>query len=150
MTAVERTSELAFDDAALQRRLGAPTRELGDHRGTLRVWVPPGRGIVVSQASGHGGAAFITPFLDLLDAAVAEGAREIWDDWARITSYESEARVEILHWTRARPDLAPNIHVLVGSKLVAMGVSVANLALGNVFHTTSDRAEFERAVLARL
>jgi hypothetical protein len=139
-----------FDDEALRRRLGEPLRTLGNERGTLRVWVPRGRGLVVSQAAGHGGAIFVASFLEAVEAAVAAGAHEIWDDWARIQSYDSDARVEILHWTKAHPAIAPHIHVLVGSKLIAMGVTVANLALGNVFHVTSDRRAFEAAVLARL
>lgn len=134
----------------LHRRLGEPTKVLGNARGELLIWAMPERGLIVTIGRGHGAAEFAEPFLVAANAAIAQGAREIWDDWAEIGSYDPATRVRITDWTRARPEIAKNIHVLVGSKLIAMGVSLANLALGNLFEVTSDRARFERSVLAKL
>jgi hypothetical protein len=114
------------------------------------VWARPERGIVVTSAVGHGAAEFVDPLLAIFDEAVARGAREIWDDWARVASYDSEVRVRLTAWTRANYWIAKGVHVLVGSKLIAMGVTVSNLALGGPLHVTTDRAAFERDVLSRL
>ena len=139
-----------FRSSILQRRLGPPTAVFADARGQLIAWAVPNRGLFVSVGSGHGSAAFVKPFLAAANTAIAAGAREIWDDWARITSYDSEARVQFTQWAKARPTIAPNVRLLVGSRLIAMGVAIANLGLGNTFHVTADRAKFEGAILARL
>jgi hypothetical protein len=142
--------EEGFVSIALRQRLGEPTRTLANARGTMRIWARPERRLVVTSAHGHGAVEFVAPFLEVLDDAVAKGATSIWDDWARVTSYDSETRVRIMAWTRAHDWIARDIHVLVGSKLIAMGLAVSNLALGGALQVTTDRAAFEREIFARL
>ena len=144
------SADARFRSATLQRKLGAPTTVLANARGQLLAWAVPARGLFVSVGSGHGCAEFTRPFLAAANSAIAAGAHEIWDDWARIRSYDSAARLQFTEWVRANQAVASGVHLLVGSSLIAMGATVANLALGNVFHVTADRAQFEGAILARL
>lgn len=64
-----------------------------------------------------------------------------------MTGYDSDARQALTAWTdRQRPHLR-GIHILVHSKIVAMGIAVANLATGGITVTYASRTEFE-SVLA--
>jgi hypothetical protein len=139
-----------FLDPALRRRLGAPAVILGGARGELRVWGPSARRVLVTEGWGHAAAELAGPFLAELDAAVARGAVQIWNDWASIRSYDTLVRTSITGWTRDHPAVGGGVHVLVDSKVVAMGVGLANMALGHSLHVTVDRAGFERDLLARL
>ncbi len=139
-----------FHDATLRQRLGTPTKVISNARGEIVLWVVPRRGIVVTVARGHGSTEFAAPLIETIDSAVSQGVREFWDDWADVTSYDSPLRVQLTEWTKARPSIAAGLHILVGSKLIAMGVNLSNLALGNTFEVTSDRAQFERGRRARL
>jgi hypothetical protein len=63
-------------------------------------------------------------------------------EWLEMTNYESRCRVELTNWVlshRAQSRLS----IAVRSKLVAMGVSVANLVLGNLIKIREDQAELE-------
>ena len=136
--------------SALRSRLGTPKHTFSAARGELLVWVPAPGHVVVNAGWGHGGMELVGPLLAAFDAAIAEGATEIWGDWRGFTSYDSQTRVLMTKWTRARPAIIGDIHVLVASRLMAMGVTVANLALGNAFEVTSDAVAFERKLLAKL
>jgi len=146
----QRGEPIEWKDPGLRGKLGAPMRRIVSARGEMWIWWRPGMRAFVTAATGHGTAELGTPFLAELEKASALGACEVWDDWSRITSYEAALRVQITDWTRARPELAKNCHILVGSKLIAMGLSVANMLLGGVMDVRSDRAAFERALTAVL
>jgi hypothetical protein len=76
------------------------------------------------------------------------GSLHAFHDWEHITGYESKARVRLTKWgTDIRSDIQ-RVHVLVGSKLVKMGVSVASIVLGNMIIAYDDRAKFEAAFRA--
>lgn len=60
-------------------------------------------------------------------------------NWREMTGYESSCRGQLTQWAmRHKHDT--KLHLVFGSPLVAMGVTVANLALGNVLnvHLTLD------------
>lgn len=63
-------------------------------------------------------------------------------DWAETTGYDSEVRSMFTQFV-ATNRLRLKLHVLVGSKIVSMGVSVANLALGGILIGYTNRTAFE-------
>ncbi|HEX5660378.1 MAG TPA: hypothetical protein VFX59_24450 [Polyangiales bacterium] len=66
-------------------------------------------------------------------------------DWLMMTGYETSCRTELTAWVlRNKPKSA--LHIGVTLPLVAMGVTVANLALGNLIHVHRDKRGLERAM----
>jgi hypothetical protein len=56
---------------------------------------------------------------------------------------ESGFRVDLTEWVKKHPGAVAEIHVLTQSKIVAMAVSVANLALSGLLKGYSKRTEFD-------
>lgn len=68
-------------------------------------------------------------------------------NWFAMDNYDSSCRIELTTWTlRHLADAV--VHIGTGSKMVAMGVSVANLALGNLITVHSDIDALEAALAA--
>lgn len=122
-------------------------REQRSERPHLKLrWWAPVRGVLCTQVSGR---------IDLTGALCLENAFEqtlqasgtrlrVFHDWAQVTGYETEARIHYTDWSKPLMPQVLSIHILFESRLVAMGLSVANLVLGNKLHATSDRRHFEQ------
>jgi hypothetical protein len=129
-------------------RIDARTERWSDGRGTLEITtVRPG--VVLQRFRGHA----LTPMADVIAERLEReltrsGSIVVFDDWEEATGYESEVRIRLTAWTQSRLDRIPETHILVRSRLLAMGISVANLAVGNKLRAYTSRAEFE-AALAR-
>jgi len=108
----------------------------------VAIWLPAPTLLVV-RLSGHGEAQFARPILEAFDKLEKSSAAHLFFDAEELDNYESSLRVELTG--RLFPERArlTSFHVLVRSKLVAMGVSVANLALGGIVNSTSDRKRFK-------
>jgi len=78
-------------------------------------------------------------------AAVGTKRLHIFCDWAEMTGYESDVRSAFTQWAATHRSKV-TFHLLVGSKLVAMGVSVANLALGGILVGYTNRTSFDAAL----
>ncbi|MEZ4297756.1 MAG: hypothetical protein R3B70_22555 [Polyangiaceae bacterium] len=92
---------------------------------------------------GHGefGNALVRRFEDIMRTGVKQFASLC--DWWDLKTYDSPFRVlhhEFIDRYKAKWD---HHHVLTRSKMVAMGVSVAKLALGARIKTYNTRAEFD-------
>jgi hypothetical protein len=111
-------------------------------RGGIGVWVPHASLLVVALR-GHGEAAFAAPIVDAYEQLAKGGPVHLFFDAEDLTNYDSPLRTELT--ARFFPDRArlASFEVLVRSRLVAMGVSVANLALGGVVKMSADRAHFK-------
>lgn len=99
--------------------------------------------ILVFKVVGHLDKVMGRRFLDIIEKAV-EAQRHVYGfvDWAEMTGYDSEVRSM---WTQFMASNRSRVsaHILVGSKLVSMGVSVANLALGGTLVGYTSRAMFD-------
>jgi hypothetical protein len=74
----------------------------------------------------------------------------IFFDAEAMSSYDSELRTGLTAaFLEERAKIA-ELHVLSASKLTAMGVSVANLALGGIITSHHERAPFARSLDTRL
>ena len=119
-------------------------------RGRLALWAfDPG--LLVFQIVDHGDRSFVAPIVAAFERRLRSGAPvEMFVDVELMTSYDTELRTDV---TRA---LAPErkrigcLHILVRSKLVSMGVSVANLALGGIMSIHTSPAAFQHALQSGL
>lgn len=115
-----------------------------------------GRGRVTIASLGPRTSHFVVEgALDdvLADAITAEGSRISRDgdgvalhDWSKLQSYTSSARTRLTEWMMQHRHGFAAVHILVSSNLVAMGVNVANLALGGFLHAGTDAAAFAAVV----
>lgn len=118
----------------------------GRDRGTTRIdWTR--RGAVRITVVGHGCADYSPPCMRRWDAALkqADQAAVLIDFWDMPT-YDSGMRVQMTDWGKKhRSDT--KYYVCTKSKLVLMGLSVANLALGGILNVHEKRPEFDAECL---
>lgn len=86
-----------------------------------------------------------------LDKLIKQSIRchTFWDLEA-MTTYDSAVRVECTRVLLDNPTQVASIVALARSKVVRMGVAVANLALGNKIRMFAERAPFENALRREL
>lgn len=106
----------------------------------------PKSDIVYYKVTGHLDKPIGDYMLRVIERIAAANRRvNIFCDWAEMTGYDSEVRASLTQWVATNRTRA-TMHLLVGSKLVAMGVSVANLALGGVLVGYTNRGSFDAAL----
>jgi hypothetical protein len=113
-------------------------------RGRVSVWqVAPG--VYASEVTGHLDVKMAQRIIDFAEPLYALGSVAGFHDWFEMTGYESRSRIALTQWVlghRAKSRL----FIGVRSKLVAMGVSVANLALGDLIEVHASLATLEEAL----
>lgn len=106
----------------------------------------PKADVMVLKVIGHLDRPMGLHVLDIASRAAATVKRlHIFCDWAEMSGYESDVRSAFTQWAATNRSKV-TFHLLVGSKLVAMGVSVANLALGGILVGYTNRASFDAAL----
>jgi hypothetical protein len=87
--------------------------------------------------------------IDRAESLYAKG-RDVYGfhNWLGMQNYETACRVELTEWV-FRHRSQSIFHIGVASRMVAMGVAVANLALGNLLHVHNSVSGLESA-LARI
>ncbi len=135
-----------FTQIALRQR----GRGWHSERGELGLWLLE-PGVVIVRLSGHGEAAF-SPLIERGILTSLESAPQFWlfFDLYALDSYDSALRVDLTAAIFKQRDRMADFHVLVRSKIVAMGVSVANLALGGRLTSHRERKPFTTALQAAL
>lgn len=109
-------------------------------RDAVRVEDGSGRIVVAAVVPGVQVATIWGHFTPTLSRAIVVHASEqltaapfltAFHNWTEMTGYETACREQLTRWAmRHRHD--SKLHLLLRSPIVAMGVTVANLALGNV------------------
>ena len=119
-------------------------------KGQLSLWTPQ-PGLLVVKMTGQGDKAFATPIVRGFERALEDAAQvRLFFDAELMATYDSELRTTLTAAFVEKRSHIDSIHVLVGSKLTAMGVSVANLALGGIITTHWRRPPFTSALNAVL
>jgi hypothetical protein len=98
--------------------------------------------IYVTEFSGHLQDAHVDLLIGYSKHLIA-GRRlliDVFHEWTGMTGYDSSCRQRITRWALDNKGAFGEVHVAVTSKLVAMGVQVANLVLGNITAYTSKNA----------
>jgi len=106
----------------------------------------PAYGVFFTRASGYADldcALHVMRAYDRL-ASYTLGDVDVFHDWEGVTGYESVVRQELVRWSQEQTK-SGEVHILVKSRIVAMGVSVANVALGGELKVYSDRQKFDKA-----
>ncbi|WP_437678377.1 hypothetical protein [Sorangium sp. So ce131] len=127
-------------------RLGARGDRWSTSRGILDVRTPASD-VVTRRFEGYATLDLIEPALRHLEALIASGVQPLlFNDFELGTGYDSDVRTRLTAWHQRHADDVKEIHILVRPGLVAMGVTVANLAMGGRFITYTDRSAFEWAL----
>jgi hypothetical protein len=108
-----------------------------------------------NTSAGAGGSCAFSGYLEKeivskithpIDKLIGQGARPvIFNDWWDLSGYDSDARLKLTDWIFWIRGKIVGSHILVRSKIVSMGVSIANLALGGMLTVYTDRQEFTLA-----
>jgi hypothetical protein len=109
----------------------------------------PAPGVVVSEASGHASLPIgekIVEFVSRVMLQHPDGAL-IFHDWRRVEGYDTEVRRLLVEAGKKDREHVRAINILVRSKVLAMGLSVAGLALGTLT-AYRDGLAFRRALEA--
>ena len=116
-------------------------------RGELCTWMPA-PGIHVVKMTGYLEKEVAPRFAADFDRAHPGPLKAIFFDGGAMTGYESGFRIGMTDWAKGVKNRTDTLHVWVQSKLVQMGVAVANLALGGVLRVHASRTAMETAVRA--
>jgi len=112
---------------------------------TVHLW-RPARGVFASRVRGMMKPDAALALEMMMRRVAAEDQRFVaFHDWEKMTDYETESRVRL---TRAVLDIRRSVeaaHLLVSSRIVALGVQAANLVVKILtVHTT--RSTFDAAL----
>jgi hypothetical protein len=115
------------------------------------VWAPA-PGMLVTRARGVGTLLAIRWYTARADRFLMRGDKlvSVFHHWAEITSFEPEARSYLRGWATERASSLGEAHYLVSSRLLAMAISAAALALGRALSAHTDPKRFERLLDERI
>lgn len=124
-------------------RFAAPreARTLIADGGQIAVW-PIAQGLYGSAVTGRLTLPMAELIIEVGEPHYTGGMVHGFHDWLEMTSYESRCRVELTNWVMSHRAQS-RLSIAVRSKLVAMGVSVANLVLGNLIKIRESASELE-------
>jgi hypothetical protein len=105
------------------------------------VWVPS-PSILVAAVAGFGEAEFVAPIMMPFKSLPKTSPVHVFFDVESMTSYDSALRSGLTEGLRADRAGIAAVYVLVHTRIVAMGVSVASLALGGLLTSLTDRDAF--------
>ena len=121
-------------------------QKLETDRGKLSIWLPA-PGIVAHCFVGHFDVEFASAVIAVHDKVFSRpGPIVFFNDWEGMSAYDSDARVLATEWVHTHRQRIVGVHVLVQSRLVGMGVSVASLMLGGILTSYTDREAWEVAL----
>lgn len=109
----------------------------------------PARGVAVLRIEGHMVRSDAVSFFGALDRIIGkQHGIDMFDDFELFTRYDPGVREVYAEWNVERGPQIGISHVLVRSKIVAMGLSVVNIAQRRRMDTYANRARFEAALSA--
>jgi len=112
----------------------------------IGVWSPAPT-LLLLNVIGHGQGEFAATINQEFDRlAVGDTRVHVFIDLERMPSYDSPLRTRCTEHFGGRLDAFASFHIYVPSRIVAMGVAVANLALRGVITVHASRPPFTRAL----
>lgn len=132
------------------RRIGQGGTAFASSRGRICVWSIAPK-LLVGKVTGYGEAAFAAPIVEGLTAlatgrAMGEGGIDVFFDAFNMDAYASDLRIGMTNAFLEHRAKIVAIHGLTRSRFVAMGATVANIALGGLVHLYGSRAAFDVAL----
>jgi hypothetical protein len=124
--------------------MGTHFAERSTASGALRAWVLAPN-VFASQGQGHmtdDHCAFIE---DYAEARIRDysGKLYVFHDWMDLTGYDTKTRIRLTAWSVAHRHAYEEVHLAVRSRIIAMGVQVANVALGGFMRSYTGIAALE-------
>jgi hypothetical protein len=121
-------------------------REWQTSRGALGIWLP-GKGVFIVQMQGHGSEEWVAPICDSFDTVLSQTEKvHIFFDLGKMHNYDSRLRTDLTaRFLRDRSRIS-EFDLLAQSRIVAMGVAVANLALSGLLNAFVKRLDFNVAL----
>jgi hypothetical protein len=93
--------------------------------GCLEMWFPCA-GIMATRVTGHLDSTMHPAIISEGTAIMSAGhTLLVFHDWLEMKSYDTKSRVELTEWTIQYARRIEKAHILLKSKLVAMGVASA-------------------------
>jgi hypothetical protein len=130
--------------------LGPPHETLRSPRCTFDLWVPA-PDILVTHVNGYAEWTDVRWYTQRADRIISTGqSLYIFHDFEGLTGYDAATRTKLTEWAAKRNNFLPGTHFLIRTRILAMGVSVAALALGRPLKAFSSRREFEAALQQKL
>jgi hypothetical protein len=109
---------------------------------TGKLWLAA-PGIVVTRVSGYGEIAAIQWYTRRMDRQLSNGRPlKVFHHWTKLTGFEPEARNLLRTWASQRGDKIVEAHYLVSSKITAMAIAAAALALRRKLVPHTNEAKF--------
>jgi len=115
--------------------------------GDLRIWRPAPHVLLTRFEGRYYSLDFARRTMDAIEeSAAGQPPPDIFHDWEGMEAYATESRTQMTEQARRLLRQVNSFTVLTRSKLVRMGVSMANLVLGGRIQAVTERGEFERAL----
>lgn len=116
------------------------------NRGKLHV-TRPSTHVELVRAEGYADGPVVDLILEQRDEILrAHGRIALFDDLEGMTGYDSVVRTTLTEWSRVHKSEIVAFHILTRTRIAAMGVTVANLALGGHIRVHVRRESFEQAL----
>ena len=134
----------ALPASALRKHVGGASTERGRSES-----FEPAPGVLVLRISGFMDQAILHEFIEVAERTLARGVDiHIFADWELATAYDGHARREATEWVIAHRERVRSFQIIAGSKILSMGISVAQMALAIVGYDLQSvsRPEFVRAL----
>lgn len=108
----------------------------------------PAPGVLVTVAEGAADGALARRVVEAFDRVHVEvgGMVDAFHDWASVARYQSEARNELVAVGVRYLSRTRSMHVLQGSRILTMGLAIANLSLGGRIVVHQNRESFRSAL----
>jgi len=111
----------------------------------LRIeWTAGGQVLVTCE--GHGDALYAKRITERLQSM--GGNLVIFFDGWLLVDYDSDLRIELTNWLIKNRDRLAELHAVYQSRLVAVAIEVANVALGGLIKIHPSRSTFDQEVAA--
>ncbi|OJY17047.1 MAG: hypothetical protein BGO98_12870 [Myxococcales bacterium 68-20] len=125
------------------------TRRCVEQRGSVEVYIPA-PSVAITRVCGHLSVPLAGIICEAITAQLAGGQRlALFNQWERMETYDSGARRLLTNSVLANIRGIASQQFILGSRIVAMGVSTANLAtslVGLQLVAYPTRAAFEAAL----
>lgn len=108
---------------------------------TALLW-RPAPCVLVTRVIGPATMECLRFYMASAERAMQSGRLRVFHDWSEMSRYEPGARDALKRWGRDHNDHFVRVTYLVGSKVIAMLISVAALTMGRELAATTDRGEF--------
>ncbi len=120
--------------------------EFRDEEGSVHASEPQA-GVLHYVVEGRLSPGLVERFIEFAEQSPGDKMR-FFHDWWEVDGYDNQARYTLTSWSLKHRKQIESADILTRSKIVKMGVSVGNIALGGLAKLHDSPASFRQALLA--